>query len=436
MDITASTDGNSSFVMPLSSKSNISNADFVVFEQPEQADTLDDVARKKLSFERKHRQKSDAGSQMKITLALDVRPDAEVELEVAGNTVKGRGAGALNLQINPKANIFEIYGDYTIAEGSFMLSLQQIINKRFTIESGSSIQWTGSPMNAMLDIDAVYKVKASLQPLLQGTADLGGDRSVPVECVIHLGERLSNPTITFDVRVPGSDPETQSLIANALSTPETVDTQFLYLLLFNSFMSENSSQASSNIGSSVSAATGLEFVSNMVSNWLSSSDYNVVIRYWPKSELTSDEVDFGLSKSLINNRLFVEVEGNYLIDNKQAVNSSMSNFMGEAYITYLIDRAGTLKLKAFTQTIDRFDENQGLQETGIGVYFKEDFDNLRDLRQRIKERFTNKKRKARRIARRTARAAEKAAEDAERNRLREPADTLSPFGYVKEEEDE
>ncbi len=57
-----------------------------------------------------------------------------------------------------------------------------------------------------------------------------------------------------------------------------------------------------------------------------------------------------------------------------------------------------------------------MQETGIGVYFKEDFDNLRDLRQRIKERFTNKKRKARRIARRTARAAEKAAEDADRSR--------------------
>ncbi|MFQ8714183.1 MAG: hypothetical protein ACLR93_11185 [Alistipes onderdonkii] len=137
------------------------------------------------------------------------------------------------------------------------------------------------------------------------------------------------------------------------------------------------SSSSSNIGTSVSAATGL---SNMVSNLLSNDDYNIVIRYRPKSELTSDEVDFGLSKSLINNRLFVEVEGNYLIDNKQAVNSSMSNFMGEAYITYLIDRAGTLKAKAFTQTIDRFDENQGLQETGIGIYFKEDFNNFRDLR--------------------------------------------------------
>ena len=89
------------------------------------------------------------------------------------------------------------------------------------------------------------------------------------------------------------------MVANALTTPETVDTQFAYLLLFNSFMSENNA-ASSNIGASVSAATGLEFLSNMVSNLLSNDDYNIVIRYRPKSELTSDEVDFGLSKSLIN----------------------------------------------------------------------------------------------------------------------------------------
>ena len=407
MDITAATDDNSDFFMPLSSKSNIATADFVVFEQPVAADTLDVVARRKQLFERRRKTHS-AASRMNIGLALGVRPNTEVELTLAGNTLKARGEGALNLQVNPSSNIFEIYGDYTLADGSFLLSLQNIFSKRFTIESGSSIQWTGAPMDARLDIDAVYKVKASLQPLLQGTTDNpGGDRSVPVECVIHLGERLSDPAISFDVRVPGTDPETQTLIANTLSTPETIDTQFAYLLLFNSFMSENSSMANSNLGSSVSANTGLEFVSNLVSSWLSFSGYNIVLGYRPKSETASDEFDFGLSKSLFNDRLFVEVEGNYLMDNKQAVNSSMSNFMGEAYITYLIDRAGTLKLKAFTQTIDRFDENQGLQETGIGIYFKEDFDNLRDLRRRIRERFTNRSRRERREARRAARAAER-----------------------------
>lgn len=405
LDIAAVTEDRSTFSMPLSNKSNISYADFVVFERPAPADTLDKVMRKKMSFERRRDRKTTQGSRMNIALALDVRPNVEVELAVSGNVVKARGEGTLNLQINPRSNVFEMYGDYTIREGSYLLSLQNIINKRFTIENGSTIQWTGGPMDAVLDIDAVYKVKASLQPLLQGTSDkVSTDRSVPVECVIRLGGRLANPSVEFEVHVPASDPETQVLIANALATPESVNMQFLYLLLFNSFLAENNT-AGSNIGASVSAATGLEFLSNQLSNWLSTSDYNLVIRYRPKSELTGDEVDFGLSKSLIDDRLLVEVEGNYLIDNKQAVNSSMSNFMGEAYVTYLIDRAGSLKLKAFTQTIDRFDENQGLQETGIGVYYKEDFNNFRDLRRRVRERFTNKKRQARRAARRAEKQA-------------------------------
>ncbi len=148
----------------------------------------------------------------------------------------------------------------------------------------------------------------------------------------------------------------------------------MYLLVTNSFHSDTSG-GGNNLGAAASAATGFELLSNQLSNWLSTDDYNIVFRYRPKSELSGDEVDFGFSKSLINNRLFVEVEGNYMLDNSQAVNKQMSNFMGEAYVTWLIDRNGNLKLKGFTQTIDRFDENQGLQETGVGIYYKEDFEN-------------------------------------------------------------
>lgn len=404
MRITAATDDNSSFFLPMSNKSNISNADFVVFKKPQSEDTTDLLVLKRQQFERRRKRRTGATSQMNISMTLDVLPNVDLELTVSGNVIRARGTGTLSMQINPKSNVFEMYGDYTIEDGSFHFTLQNILNRRFEIEQGSTIQWTGSPMNAMLNIDAIYKLKASLQPLLGSTSDrIAGDRSVNVECLIHLGERLTDPTVTFDVRVPTTDPETQAIIANALNTPETVDMQFLYLLLFKSFMAENS-VASQNIGASVSYNTGLEFLTNQLSNLLSADDYSIVIRYRPKSELTGDEVDFGLSKGLINNRLFVELEGNYLIDNKQQmVNRSMSNFMGEAYITYLIDRAGTLKLKAFTQTIDRFDENQGLQETGVGIYFKEDFDNFRDFRHRVRERFTNKKRQARRAARRAER---------------------------------
>jgi hypothetical protein len=193
--------------------------------------------------------------------------------------------------------------------------------------------------------------------------------------------------------VPNADTEIQNAVANLLNNQQSIATQFMYLLVSGAFYSD--SATSSNIGATASATTGFELLSNQLSNWLSSDDYNIILRYRPKSELTSDEIDVGFSKSLVNNRLLVELEGNYLVDNKMAQSSNMSNFMGEAYITWLIDRAGSLKLKGFTQTIDRFDENQGLQETGVGIYYKEDFNNWEDLKRRVKERFMSKRRRER-----------------------------------------
>jgi hypothetical protein len=277
-----------------------------------------------------------------------------------------------------------------------LFTLQNIINKRFTIESGSTIQWTGEPLDAQLNINAVYKLKTSLQPLIGSSVSTGGgsnlNRAIPVECIINLSDRLSQPTVTFDVKVPTADAEYQTIVANTLNSQSAIAEQFMYLIVANSFYSDLSG-SSNNLGATASAATGFELLSNQLSNWLSSDDYNVVFRYRPKSELSGDEVDFGFSKSLINNRLYVEVEGNYLIDNSQAVNQQMSNFMGEAYVTWLIDRAGTLKLKGFTQTIDRFDENQGLQETGVGIYYKEDFNNFKDLKERIKNKFRSRRKR-------------------------------------------
>ena len=331
---------------------------------------------------------------MTINVDLTADRNAEVQLVIdptVGDIIRAKGDGRLSMHIVPNANIFDMYGDYTISEGSYLFTLQNIINKRFVINSGSTIQWTGDPMDARLNIDAVYNLKASLQPLLSSTTLDNVTRAVPVECIINLTEQLTAPTVTFDIKVPNADTEIQNAVSNLLNNQQSIATQFMYLLVSGSFYSDAST--SSSLGASASATTGFELLSNQLSNWLSSDDYNIILRYRPRSELTSDEIDFGFSKSLVNDRLLVELEGNYLVDNKMAQSSNMSNFMGEAYITWLIDRAGNLKLRGFTQTIDRFDENQGLQETGVGIYYKEDFDNWTDLKRRIRERFMSKRRR-------------------------------------------
>ena len=433
MDIVATTEGDSEFYMPLSGQSNAKTADFVTFVTPEQIDTTDYLVRKKLLFQQQGRKKEAAGSTMDITMALNVQDNTAFQLVIdptVGSALKGRGNGMLNLHINPGNGIFNMYGDYTLIEGSFLFSLQNIITKKFIIESGSMIQWTGEPVDARLDINAVYKLKTSLQPLLNTVTassddDRSGsrisDRSVPVDCKIHIGGRLSNPQLDFSVVVPVTDIETQAAVASVLNTQEAQAQQFISLVALGTF----SNSGSANIGASSGVATGLEMLTNQLTNWFSTDDYRIILNYRAGSEMTGDEVDFGFSTNLINNRLLVEVEGNYIIDNKQAVSNNVSNFMGEAHVTWLIDKSGNLRLKAFTQTIDRFDENQGLQETGIGISYKEDFNNFKDLKQRIRDRFTNKKRQKKRQARREEQA-RRAAEEAQRQELLLPEDPPEP----------
>lgn len=400
MDITGVSGDNSKFFMPLTDKSNISYADFVTFAKPSAVDTTNYLVRKKMMFERRQKQRTSSGSSMDINMLLDVKDNTEVQLVIdptVGDIIKARGNGLLNMRINEGADIFEMYGDYIITEGSYLFTLQNIINKKFVIDRGSSIQWTGEPLDALLNIDAVYKVKASLQPLLEGYVDSSiPNRAVPVNCIINLSDRLTKPTVNFDVEVPSADASIQAVIANVLSTPERLSQQFLYLLIANSFLSESTTEAST-IGVSSAATTGFELLSNQLSNWLSNESSNIILRYRPKTEqMMSDEVDFGLSQGLFNNRLLIEVEGNYLVDKSRVVNAT-SSFTGEAYITWLIDRAGTLRTKGFTHTIDRFDENQGLQETGLGIYFKEDFDNAKDLRERLASRFTRRRKRKEKV---------------------------------------
>ena len=407
MNIVATTEEQSDFFMPLSGKSNVARSDFVIFESADRPDTTNYLVRKRMMFERRQRSQGGGGN-MDINLALNVQPTTNVQLLIdpsMGDIIKGRGEGMLNLHINPKNNVFEMYGDYTITEGSYRFNLMNIVSKPFTIENGSTIMWTGEPLDALLNINAIYTVKASLSPL---TDDFANDRAQPVNCIINIAGRLTAPSVSFDIKVPTADSELQTVLANTLNTQESIARQVMYLLVLSSFVSDNDASSAAGAG----ATTGLSLLTNQLSNILSGEDYNINIRYRSKSETTGsgDEVDLGFSKSLINDRLLVEVEGNYVVDNRSATNAQqMSSFMGEAYITWLIDRAGTLRLKGFTQNIDRFDENQGLQETGIGIYYKEDFNNFRDLRRRIRERFMSKKKRERLAAEADSLATVKAA---------------------------
>ena len=171
--------------------------------------------------------------------------------------------------------------------------------------------------------------------------------------------------------VPVTDIETQAAVASVLNTQEAQAQQFISLVALGTF----SNSGSANIGASSGVATGLEMLTNQLTNWFSTDDYRIILNYRAGSEMTGDEVDFGFSTNLINNRLLVEVEGNYIIDNKQAVSNNVSNFIGRRRnVTWLIDKSGNLRLKAFNADHRSFRREPGpCRKPVSGISYKEDF---------------------------------------------------------------
>ena len=392
MDIEGTSADNSKFFMPLSGKEDVSYADFVKFKEGaiDAPDTTAFLTRRMMAYERKAKQVSSATGVMDMDIALNILPNIEMQLVIdptVGDIIKGKGSGQLAMHIVPKANIFEMRGDVQISEGTYLFTLQNILNKLFTVVPGSSIHWDGDPLGAQLNIEAVYSTKASLRPLL-GSSVQGIDtsRAVPVDCYIKLTDELMSPTVTFDVRVPKVAPEIQAVIQSTLNDQQAIATQMFWLLAANSFSAEDTGA----MGASLSATTGFELLSNQLSNWLSGDNYNIVLRYRPRTQMTGDEIDFGFSKSWLNNRLIVELEGGYLSDASKQATQKASNFVGEAFITWLIDPEGTFRFKGFTQTIDRYGENQGMQESGVGLYYSESFNTFKELRQSLKYRFAHR----------------------------------------------
>lgn len=397
--VNATTAGRSEFHLPLSGKADAVRSNLVVFKQPDTAlaDSADYNLRKRRIVERRRRESAQtADAALTIDMVLNVRPNALVEIVIdpkMGGLLRGRGNGSLTMNINPATNAFAMYGDYRITEGVYVLSLQDIIERTFSIEEGSNIQWTGEPENARLDISAVYKLKTSIYPLLANQLDGEDGRyrgTVPVECKIFMTDRLSNPKMTFDIALPSTDldPQTQSLVASALSTQEMVATQFFSLLATRNFYQDMGQ------GMNIGLASGgtdqlVNILSAQVSNWLSNDRFNIGFNYRAQSEYNSDEFNVDFSTSLAGDRLLLEVEGNYDAQNTPGLSEKNPNSLsGDFALTWLIDKGGNLRLKGFSRTIDRFDENLGMQESGIGLYYREDFDTFGDVLRNFRQRFS------------------------------------------------
>ncbi|HNW56826.1 MAG TPA: translocation/assembly module TamB domain-containing protein [Bacteroidales bacterium] len=374
-DISAKTGKNTKFFIPMNTGLSVSEYSFISFVD---ADTAKGKTHQNTNI---RIPESSTKTGVDLNFELEVTPEAEVQLifdSKVGDQMRGHGSGKLNLSLNKKGD-FRISGDYDIDEGDYLFTLGNILNKSFSVENGGKIIFNGDLDNAEIDLQAIYKLKASLYEILQD--DNYKDR-IPVDCQLNLSGNLFNPVVGFNIYLPNADEETRTYLRNAISTEEDLSRQFLYLLVMNSFYADQSSLTSSNstttAGPSAMAVTTTEMLSNQLSNWLSqiSNDFDIGFAYRPGySDINPQEVQLALSTQLLNDK--VVINGNFDVRGTGSSADNTDQITGDFDASVRItDR---IRFKVFNRFNNPY-TGRGVPYTqGIGIFFKQDFDKFSDL---------------------------------------------------------
>jgi hypothetical protein len=384
------------FYIPLSATGEISQNDFITFVKKDADVKLKDEYNIKT-----------AGVTMDFD--LEVTPDAEIQLifdQKVGDVLRTTGRGNIKLNINTSGE-FKMYGDYVVEEGDYLFTLQNIINKRFYLEKGGTIKWSGVPYEADLDLSAVYKARAALSPFfpdatVQTTTISGGSskndqykKRVPIDLKLLMTGNLQSPEINFNIGIPTVDVATRQQVLNYVNTDAEMNRQVFSLLILNSFVRPYqlaNEGAGNNSALNVVGSNSTEMLSNQLSNMLSklSKDVDVGVKYRPGDEISKKELELVLSTQLFNDKL--TVDGN-VGSNANSQSTNTNNIVGEVNIEYKITDDGKVKVKTFNRANDNTQVNlsSGAYTQGIGVFYREEFDTIGELFKRYLNIFHRRK---------------------------------------------
>lgn len=378
-----STGAGSVFNLPLTGNNDFAGADFVTFvsHSEEDEERPAEILVRNKKNERKARRRSGYTSEgMNFDVMLGVGTNTLLRLiadPATDNVIEARGVADLGITFDERKNEFAIRGDYKISEGVYNFNFQNLITKQFVINPDSYIRWNGSPLDANIDVGATYKLKTSLAPLL-GAESTASRASTPVDCIVNLTGSLSKVDVSFDIDVPNANTEYKSILSSYFSSQEMMATQFVYLLALGNFYSDSAPEQTNTPGAA-GTAIGIDFLASQISRLVSNDAYKFNLKYKAIDD-TSSSYSIDFETEIIDDRLVLELEAN--VDTGDYYNYGNSNgnqLSGGGALTLLLDKSGDFYLKGFSRTIDRFDENQGLQENGVGLYYKRSFNRLSDL---------------------------------------------------------
>jgi hypothetical protein len=372
MDVNVRSEDGTQIVIPLETPASAAENNFIRFVRPDnQVTNVPDPP------------PASAGGSFELNLNLTATPAAKIQIlfnSSLGDAITGTGSGNLRMVYDKQEN-FTMFGNYNIYKGDYLFTLQNVIGKKFKLEEGGTITWNGDPYEAIVDLNAVYNLKASIKNLLAENYKNDNSSRIPVECKINLSHKLLNPVLKFDILFPTADERTKDELQQFISTQDDINRQMLTLLLIGQFFTpeyiRGRSENQANTGAIVGATTS-DMLSSQLSNWLSqiSTNFDVGFKYRPGDQVNTNQMELALSTQIFDDR--VTINGN-IGNNSSLLTNSTSAVVGEIELFIKLIRSGKLQLKVYNRANTDMTYDTAPYKQGIGFSYRESFNTFYDL---------------------------------------------------------
>jgi hypothetical protein len=353
--------------IPINDAESISDNNFIRFITEEE----------KYNKNKKTIQKTRNYNGLELEFNFEIKDNASIEVILdreSGHGMKGKGFGTLLFKINTLGK-FNMWGDFQAYEGSYNFKYGNLIDKKFDVKKGGSINWSGDPMAAVLNLEAVYKTTANPALLIE---NLSFNKKVDVEVIIGVRGNLSNPEPDFNINFPTVSSVLQSEIKYKLDDKDVRETQALHLLAVGNFLSQDG------VNQSQTSNIAYEKASSIFNDIFADkeSKLNLGIDFVTADRTPDIESNgrFGITvSSKINERISINGKVGVPVG---GINESA--IVGDVEIQYRVNEDGSLNLTAFNRENDINYLGQGIGYTqGLGISYEVDFDTFSELINKI-----------------------------------------------------
>ncbi|MBL4676258.1 MAG: translocation/assembly module TamB domain-containing protein [Mucilaginibacter sp.] len=338
------------------------------------------------------------GMDVNATVNIDKNANFNIVIdERNGDVVHIKGEAHLSGGIDPSGKT-SLTGTYTVNEGSYNLSYATV-NRKFNFKRGSTITWTGDPTSANIDLTAFYV--ANVPPIDLVANQLSDQNStqykqkLPFNVDLNLKNELMKPQISFDITLPDSNLNVAAEVTNNVNTrlaqvrsdPNELNKQVLGVLILGHFIGDNPLQSQGGSagveGAIRSSVSGLltDQLNSLAGDLIQGVDLNFGVTsgedYSSGTATNRTDLNIGLSKRFLNDRLTVSVGNNFNLEGAQA-GQKTSNIAGNVSVNYKLSKDGRYSLRAYRK--DEFVVIQGqIIETGLGFALTVDYNRFREI---------------------------------------------------------